>query len=241
MLPSLAPWILVNSPFTVADKVMVVTHGKDAADQHGSSPLCGWPGRSRPAAARLTHQYPRGQGPDYPFPAPATAGAQIPTPAGRRRLGSAMLWRGGSTWLDQPCPQGHAGEVGAAAAAGLVPDPVQVGADSADADEQSFGDLGVGDALGDQLFLPGAEPPGSGRPARGAGVVISSTYSAAAAVLIAALRSAAARGRSGPSTCWAWRWASRRRAIHGAVSMFPPICKERSSASVAASSVTASA
>jgi hypothetical protein len=78
MLPSLASWILVNSPFTGADKVMVVTHGKDAADQHGSSPLCGWPGRSRPAAARLTHQYPRGQGPDYPFPAPATAGAQIP-------------------------------------------------------------------------------------------------------------------------------------------------------------------
>jgi len=38
--------------------------------------------------------------------------------------------------LDQAGAEGQAGEVGAAAAAGLVPDPVQVRADRADADVQ---------------------------------------------------------------------------------------------------------
>ena len=45
-------------------------------------------------------------------------------------------------------------------AAGLVPDPVQVGADGADADVQLGGDLGVGAApgdQGDQFPFPGAE------------------------------------------------------------------------------------
>jgi hypothetical protein len=44
----------------------------------------------------------------------------------------------------------QAGEVGAAAAAGLVADAAEVGADGADADVQLGGDLGVGAALGDQ-------------------------------------------------------------------------------------------
>ena len=62
--------------------------------------------------------------------------------------------------LDQAQGQGQAGQVSAAAAAGLVPDPVQVRADRADADVQLGGDLGVGAALGDQgdqLPFPGAE------------------------------------------------------------------------------------
>jgi len=48
-----------------------------------------------------------------------------------------------------------------AAAAGLVPDPVRVGTDGADADVQPGGALGAGGALGDkgdQFPLPGAEP-----------------------------------------------------------------------------------
>src|SRR5262245_9348435 len=64
------------------------------------------------------------------------------------------------TWLDQARAEGQAGQVGAAAAAGLVPDPVQVRADGADADVQLRGDLGVGAALGDQgdqLAFPGTE------------------------------------------------------------------------------------
>jgi hypothetical protein len=56
----------------------------------------------------------------------------------------------GCGWLDQACLYGQAGQVGAAPAAGLVPDPVQVGADGADADVQPLGDLGVGGAAGDQ-------------------------------------------------------------------------------------------
>jgi hypothetical protein len=62
--------------------------------------------------------------------------------------------------LYQARSQGQTGQVGAAAAAGLVPDPVQVRADRADADVQLVGDLGVGAALGDQgdqLPCPGAE------------------------------------------------------------------------------------
>ena len=74
--------------------------------------------------------------------------------------------------LDQACAKGQAGQVGAAAAAGLVPDPVQVGADGADADVQLGGDLGVGAALGDQgdqLPFPGAELARSRRRRRCAG------------------------------------------------------------------------
>jgi hypothetical protein len=65
-------------------------------------------------------------------------------------------------WLDQASGQGQAGQVGTAAAAGLVPDPVQVRADRAGANVQLGGDLGVGTALGnqpDQFPLPGAELP----------------------------------------------------------------------------------
>jgi len=60
--------------------------------------------------------------------------------------------------LGQAGLQGQAGQVGAAPAPGLVPDPVQVGADGADADVHSLGDLRVGGAAGDQddqLAFPG--------------------------------------------------------------------------------------
>ena len=78
-------------------------------------------------------------------------------------------WR---AWLDQARGQGQAGQVGAAAAAGLVPDPVQVRADGADADVQPGGDLRVGAPLGDQrdqLPFPGAELPGPSRERRSSG------------------------------------------------------------------------
>jgi hypothetical protein len=48
--------------------------------------------------------------------------------------------------------QGQTGKVGAAAAPGLAPDPVEVGADGAHADVQLRGDLYVGVALGDQGY-----------------------------------------------------------------------------------------
>ena len=76
-------------------------------------------------------------------------------PHPRTRAGAA-----GRGQLDQVCLQGDPGQVGAAPAAGLVPDPVQVGADGADADEQLLRDLRVGPAAGDQgdqLPLPRAE------------------------------------------------------------------------------------
>src|SRR6516164_8178730 len=63
--------------------------------------------------------------------------------------------------LDQACLQREAGQVGPAPASGLVPDPVQVGADGADADVQLGGDLGVSAApgdQGDQLLFPRTEP-----------------------------------------------------------------------------------
>jgi len=44
-------------------------------------------------------------------------------------------------WLNQARLQGEAGEVGAASAASLVPDPIQVGADRADAHVQLGGNL----------------------------------------------------------------------------------------------------
>ena len=108
--------------------------------------------------------------------------------------------------LDQALGQGQAGQVGAAAAAGLVPDPVQVRADRTDADVQLRGDLRIGAALGDQgdqFPFPGAEPPSPGPPRgrRRAGAVSIRAYSAAASRLIAAPRCSAARNRSGPSAC----------------------------------------
>ena len=51
--------------------------------------------------------------------------------------------------LNEALSQGQAGQVGTAAAASFVPDPVQVGADRADANVQLRGDLCVGAALGD--------------------------------------------------------------------------------------------
>ena len=155
-----------------------------------------------------------GQGPGYPFSR---------RPGGRgRSTHSRRGPQGGlaGPGLDQCGGQGQAGQVGAAAAAGLVPDPVQVGADGADADVQLRGDLGVGAApgdQGDQFPLPGAERPGPPPPARGGpGSVSSRAYSAAVARLIAAPRSSAARVRSGPSACRAWRCGPcRRRSSSG--------------------------
>ena len=51
---------------------------------------------------------------------------------------------------DQAFGQGQAGQVGAAAGSGFVPDPVQVRGDRACADGQLGGDLRVGMASGDQ-------------------------------------------------------------------------------------------
>src|ERR1700745_1767710 len=67
------------------------------------------------------------QWPGYPFCAAAAAGVEIPTAPG--------TWRGrpAGPGLDQCGVQGQAGQVGAAAAAGLVPAPVQVRADGAGA------------------------------------------------------------------------------------------------------------
>jgi hypothetical protein len=83
----------------------------------------------------------RGQGrqPDYPFSRRRVAGVGLPTSA-----------RPGPAELDQAFAEGQAGQVGAAAAAGLVPDPVQVGTHGADADVQVPGDVGVGAAPCDQ-------------------------------------------------------------------------------------------
>ena len=54
--------------------------------------------------------------------------------------------------LDKALAEGQPGQVGAAVAAGLVPDPVLVRADRADADVQLGGGLRVGVALGDQGY-----------------------------------------------------------------------------------------
>src|SRR5262249_57632979 len=72
-------------------------------------------------------------------------------PAGLTQVGAVGRLAG----LDEPGGEGQPGQVGAAAGAGLVPDPVQVGPDGADADVQPGGDLGVGGALGD----PGSQLP----------------------------------------------------------------------------------
>ena len=106
--------------------------------------------------------------------------------------------------LDQACGQGQPGQVGSAAAPGLVPDPVQVRANGTDADGKLLRDLSVGAPLGDQgdqLPFPGTEPA----QARLAGdwrtlgsSVSMRAYSAAVARLIAAPRSSAAQVRAGP-------------------------------------------
>ena len=197
------------------------------------SPACpGWPaGPALTRQARLPGRA-RGRGRITPFAATGRVGTTTHAPqaclAGRRALDESGL-------------QGQPGQVGAAPAAGLVPDPVQVGADGADADVQLGGDLGVGAALGDQgdqLPLPGAELP---QPRRGwrlrAGAVSRRAYSAAVARLIAAPRSSAARVRAGPSACRASRSDSRRRSSAGQARR-PP---RRNSAAVAAHTVTASA
>src|SRR5215469_13216686 len=96
-----------------------------------------------------------GQGPADPFWVAARPGSDDPQAPGA-----------GRAWLDQARGQGQPGQAGAAAAAGLVPDPVQVRADGADADVQLGGDLRIGPPLGDQgdqLPLPGTELPGTDR------------------------------------------------------------------------------
>ncbi len=106
--------------------------------------------------------------------------------------------------LDQARGEGQPGQVGAAAAAGLVPDPVQVRADRAHGDVQLGGDLGVGTApgdQGDQLAFPGLSCPGPGVACGWSwpGLVSIRAYSAAVARFIAAPRSSAARAPEAPS------------------------------------------
>src|SRR5215467_10064520 len=67
---------------------------------------------------------------------------------------------GRTTQLDQVRLQGQPGQVGAAPGSGLGPNPVEPGADGADADGELGGDLGVGAAprdQGDQFPFAGAE------------------------------------------------------------------------------------
>src|SRR6478736_10223722 len=91
---------------------------------------------------------------------------------GPSRVPAAISCRLGTSWamaLDDAFLQGQPGQVGAAAAAALVADPVQVSAHGTDADEELLSDLGVGPALGnegDQLAFPGAEPGEPGLPGR---------------------------------------------------------------------------
>jgi hypothetical protein len=70
----------------------------------------------------------------------------LPTAAGSAQMPEGTGSGGGR--LPRPVVEGQAGQVGAATGAGLVPDPVQVRADGADADEERAGDLAVGQALG---------------------------------------------------------------------------------------------
>jgi hypothetical protein len=95
-----------------------------------------------PAPAGSTHI-------ETPGPLPTSAPTPVPTPAGQA-----------STWLGQAGLQCQPGEVRATAAAGLVPDSVQVRADRAHADVQVTSDLGVGTApghQGHQFLLTGTE------------------------------------------------------------------------------------
>jgi hypothetical protein len=96
-----------------------------------------------PAPAGSTHI-------ETPGPLPTSAPTPVPTPAGQAA----------STWLGQAGLQCQPGEVRATAAAGLVPDSVQVRADCAHADVQVTSDLGVGTApgyQGHQFLLTGTE------------------------------------------------------------------------------------
>ena len=124
---------------------------------------------------------------------------------GRHRPGARDGGRQASAGsLDQARGRGQAGQVGAAAA-GLVPDPVQVRADRVDADEQLGGDLRVGAAprdQDDQLPLPGAQLPQAQRRSRRVrGSEQGGAYSAVVLRLIAAPRSSALRARAVPSAC----------------------------------------
>jgi hypothetical protein len=80
---------------------------------------------------------------------PRRAPARSDTPPAVRD-NRQRLFNSPALWLDQAGLQGQAGQVGAAPAPGLFPDPVQVRADGADGDIQLGGDLGVGGAAGDQ-------------------------------------------------------------------------------------------
>jgi hypothetical protein len=127
---------------------------------------------------------------------------------------------------DQAGGEGQAGEVGAAPASGLVPDPVQVRADRAHADVQLGGDLRVGSPLRDQrdqlpfrglsLSRPVAVAVGAVSAARSAlrgcacGAASISAYSVAVVRLIGAPRSSAARALSGPSDAAAFCRISSR-------------------------------
>src|ERR1700759_4013519 len=72
---------------------------------------------------------------DYPFRSTIPVGYEYPRQSGPwGRIGA----------LNQASAEGQASQVGSAPGAGLVANPVQVGADGADADEQFGGDLGVG-------------------------------------------------------------------------------------------------
>jgi hypothetical protein len=66
---------------------------------------------------------------------------------------------------DEAFAQRKPGEVGASAASGFIPDPVQVRTHGVDANVQPIGDLRVGTALGDQgdqFPLAGAQLPAAG-------------------------------------------------------------------------------
>ena len=129
--------------------------------------------------------------------------------------------------LDDALLQGQAGQVGAAAAAALVADAVQVGADGADADEQLLGDLGVGPPLGDQgdqFAFPRAELAGPAAPAgccRDVPPVIITANSTAAASVMAAPRSSAARTCRAPAPAWPRRSGCSRRRFSCGVSASP--------------------
>jgi hypothetical protein len=121
-------------------------------------------------------------------PGSTGAGAGLPLSRGRAARGrTTHSQRGGRrpAGSDQSGGEGQAGQVGAAAAAGLVPDPVQVRADGADADVQLGGDLGVGAAAATRvtssrsraLSVPGPGTAGCGGP----GSVSIRAYSAALA------------------------------------------------------------
>ena len=104
---------------------------------------------------------PAQQRPDYPFFA---SGVELPTAAGSGQMPKGTGSGGGR--LPRSPAEGETGQVGPAAGAGLVPDPIEVRANGADAYEELFGDLAVSETLGDerdqfvlafgQVGMPGA-------------------------------------------------------------------------------------